>query len=68
MGLGGYLAGKTESDHYDSELKREYYEVDHFPEKEKEEVREVFLNYGLSTESQELIVNELSKNKENWVS
>ena len=27
MGLGGFLAGKTEADHYDSELKREYDEV-----------------------------------------
>jgi VIT1/CCC1 family predicted Fe2+/Mn2+ transporter len=67
MGLGGYLAGKTEIEHYDSELKREYYEVDHFPEKEKEEVREVFEEYGLSKASQELIVQELSKNKQKWV-
>lgn len=68
MGLGGYLAGKTEIDHYDSELKREYYEVDHFPEKEKQEVREVFQHYGLSEESQTLIVNELAKDKDKWVS
>ena len=67
MGLGGYLAGKTEIEHYDSELKREHYEVDHFPEKEKEEVREVFEEYGLSKASQELIVEELSKNKQKWV-
>src|SRR6266496_4086354 len=39
MGLGGYLAGKTEIDHYNSELKREYREVELVPEKEKEEVR-----------------------------
>lgn len=67
MGLGGYLAGKTEADHYKSELDREYYEVDHFPEKEKEEVREVFQEYGLSIESQELIVDELAKDKDKWV-
>lgn len=67
MGLGGYLAGKTEIEHYDSELKREYHEVDVFPEKEKEEVREVFEEYGLSKESQELIVEELSKDKHKWV-
>src|SRR5205085_10273096 len=36
MGLGGYLAGKTEQDHYKSELKREYDEVEAVPEKEKE--------------------------------
>ncbi|MFN4083245.1 MAG: VIT1/CCC1 transporter family protein [Bacteroidia bacterium] len=67
MGLGGYLAGKTEIDHYKSELAREYYEVDHYPEREKQEVREVFMDYGLSTEAQELIVEELAKNKDKWV-
>jgi VIT1/CCC1 family predicted Fe2+/Mn2+ transporter len=51
MGLGGYLAGKTEIDHYNSELKREYEEVDLVPEKEKEEVREFFGNLGLDRKS-----------------
>src|SRR5574338_760174 len=37
MGLGGYLAGKTETDHYNSELKREYDEVERIPEMEKKE-------------------------------
>lgn len=36
MGLGGYLAGQTEVEHYDSELKREYHEVEHLPEKKKQ--------------------------------
>ena len=35
MGLGGYLAGKTEQDHFNSELKREYEEVERIPEMEK---------------------------------
>ena len=34
MGLGGYLSGRTDIEHYRSEEAREYYEVDHFPEKE----------------------------------
>lgn len=67
MGLGGYLAGKTEVEHYDAELKREYYEVDVFPEKEKQEVRDVFEEYGLSKSSTEAIVEELSKDKDKWV-
>lgn len=67
MGLGGYLAGKTEIDHYDAELKREYFEVDHYPEREKQEVREVFMEYGISPKSQELIVEELAKDKDQWV-
>lgn len=67
MGLGGYLAGKTEIEHYDSELKREYYEVERFPDKEKDEVREVFQEYGLSPQSTELIVEEMAKDKDKWV-
>ena len=67
MGLGGYLAGKTEIEHYDSELKREYHEVEHFYEKEKEEVREVFAAYGLSRQTQDIIADEMSKDKDKWV-
>jgi VIT1/CCC1 family predicted Fe2+/Mn2+ transporter len=67
MGLGGYLAGKTELEHYESELKKEYMEVERIPEKEMEEIKEIFADYGLSTASQDLIANELSKDKDKWV-
>jgi VIT1/CCC1 family predicted Fe2+/Mn2+ transporter len=67
MGLGGYLAGKTEIDHYNSELKREYEEVELVPEKEKEEVREFFGNLGLSEEVQHKAVEEIAKDKKKWV-
>lgn len=67
MGLGGYLAGKTEIEHYDAELKREYDEVERFPEREKQEVREVFETYGLSAASTESIVEEMARDKDKWV-
>jgi vacuolar iron transporter family protein len=67
MGLGGYLAGKTEIDHYNSELKREYDEVEKVPQKEKEEVKEFFSNLGLSEEVQQQAVEEMTKDKEKWV-
>ena len=67
MGLGGYLAGKTEIDHYNSELKREYEEVELVPEKEKAEVREFFGNLGLSEEVQHKAVEEIAKDKKKWV-
>jgi VIT1/CCC1 family predicted Fe2+/Mn2+ transporter len=67
MGLGGYLAGRTEIEHYDSELKREYYEVKHFYEKEKEEVRDVFAQYGFSTPTQKLLADEIAKDENKWV-
>ncbi len=67
MGLGGYLAGKTEVDHYTSELKREWEEVEVVPEKEKQEVRDVFAEMGLSKSSQDIIADELAKDKQKWV-
>ncbi len=67
MGLGGYLAGKTEVEHYHSELKREWEEVETVPEKEKQEVKIIFQDYGFSEESQHMLVEELAKDKQKWV-
>ena len=67
MGLGGYLAGKTEQEHYQSELMREYNEVETVPEKEIQEVKDVFAEYGISEEGQNILATELSKNKTKWV-
>lgn len=67
MGLGGYLAGKTEQDHYFSELKREEDEVERVPEMEKEEVRQFFENLGLSSEMQKMATEEISKDKKQWI-
>jgi VIT1/CCC1 family predicted Fe2+/Mn2+ transporter len=67
MGLGGFLAGQTEQDHYNSELKREYDEVEYLAEDEKEEVREVFRKWKLSKEIQEKATEEISKDKDLWV-
>ena len=67
MGLGGYLAGKTEIEHYDSELKREYTEIETHYDTERKEVKEIFASYGLSSESQEIIINEMVKDPDKWV-
>lgn len=67
MGLGGYLAGKTEWDHYKSEMLKEYYEVNNMPEKEKDEIKTIFAEYGFSSESQSLLADELAKDKDKWV-
>jgi len=67
MGLGGYLAGKTELEHYDSELKREEYEVENTPEAEKQEVRDIFAGMGLNEEIQHLVTEELAKDKRQWI-
>jgi len=67
MGLGGYLAGKTEQDHYSSEVKREFYEVENLRHKEIEETKEFFKNIGLSEELQDKATEEITKDKKQWV-
>ncbi len=67
MGLGGYLAGRTESDHYSTELRREYDEVEKLPEREKQEIREILAEYGISAETQQKAADELAQDKAKWV-
>ena len=67
MGLGGYLAGKMQADHYDSELKREYAEVESVPDREKQEIRDVLDVYGISSQTKDSFVEELANDKEKWV-
>jgi len=67
MGLGGYLSGKTEQDHYANEKKREYFEVENLRHRELEETKEFFANLGLSEELQEQATAEVAKDKDKWV-
>ena len=67
MGLGGYLAGKTEQDHYKSEVKREYDEVENLRHREIEETKEFFANIGLSPALQEQATEEIAQDKDRWV-
>ena len=67
MGLGGYLAGKTEQDHYSSEIKREYDEVENLRHVEIEETKEFFANIGLSPALQEQATEEIARDKDRWV-
>ena len=67
MGLGGFLAGRTEADHYHAELAREYEEVERIPEQEKAEVKQVFADFGLSQHLQDEIADEMAKDKDKWV-
>ncbi|KAJ8906330.1 hypothetical protein NDN08_002823 [Rhodosorus marinus] len=67
MGLGGYLSGKTELDHYKIEKKREEYEVKHQEDDEVEETLEIFREYGLSDEQIAPICEHFKKNHVAWV-
>src|SRR5271157_790562 len=67
MGLGGYLAARTDSEHYASELDREYRETVELPEIEKEEVAKVFRDYGVSEAQMAPVVSAITSNQKRWV-
>jgi len=67
MGLGGYLAAKSDAEHYAKEREREKREVKEIPEEEMREVAQVFKSYGLNDKESAPIVEALSKNPKKWV-
>jgi VIT1/CCC1 family predicted Fe2+/Mn2+ transporter len=67
MGLGGYLAARSDAEHYAKEREREKREVKEIPDEEKREVAQVFHSYGLSDEESEPIVEALAKHPQKWV-
>jgi VIT1/CCC1 family predicted Fe2+/Mn2+ transporter len=67
MGLGGYLAAQTDTEHYASELDREYRETVELPEIETEEVAKVFRDYGLTQEQMHPIVSAITADQKKWV-
>jgi VIT1/CCC1 family predicted Fe2+/Mn2+ transporter len=67
MGLGGYLAARSEHEHFHSEERREYTEVEKAPELERRELREIFGEFGLKGAELEAVVGALSADKKRWV-
>jgi vacuolar iron transporter family protein len=67
MGLGGYMAAKSDAEHYAKEREREKREVAEIPHEEMREVAEVFQAYGLTEEQTWPIVQALKQQPGNWV-
>lgn len=67
MGLGGYLAARSEAEHYFSELAREYREVAVVPDREAAEVAEVFAAYGVTNEESAAVIASFRKRPDDWV-
>lgn len=67
MGLGTYLGSKSEKDHYESELKREKYEMKYLPEVEEQEIRDIFSAKGFKGELLEKIVAQIISDPKLWL-
>jgi vacuolar iron transporter family protein len=67
MGLGGYLAARSDIEHYQSERKREQQEVIEKPDFEVSEVVQILQSYGLTEEQSDTVMSAFKKNPEKWV-
>ena len=67
MGLGGYLAARTDAEHYATERANEERETLETPDRETEEVAEVFRGYGLHEEVVNTVVQAITSNRARWV-
>ena len=67
MGLGGYLAARTEADHYASERRREEEESHLYPDREKWEVAAILHRYGVRGEVLRQAVEAIASDRRKWV-
>jgi vacuolar iron transporter family protein len=67
MGLGGYLAGRSDSEHYASERAREHREVRDKPVEETREVADVFRGYGLTDHEIAPILRAFHDRPQQWI-
>lgn len=67
MSVGAYLSSKSEQQNYDKHKQVEYWEVDHLPETEKEEIRDIYKAKGFSGDLLEQVVSVITADKDRWV-
>ena len=67
MSVGAFLSTKAEIDNYNKHLKTEYWEVDHLPDVEREEVRDIYRKKGFEGELLETVVDVITNDKDRWV-
>lgn len=67
MAASNFLGTRSENDLFKKEKDRELYEVENMPEKEKEEIMEVFQHHNFSKEDSKKLVDLVSRNKEFWI-
>src|SRR3990170_740219 len=67
MFLGAYLASKSQREFFEKEIAREKREIVESPEKEREEIREIFTDHGFTEEEVEMIVHRVTADKDRWI-
>lgn len=67
MLIGAYLASKSQREFFEKELERERREIVESPEKERDEIREIFTGNGFTEDEVEVIVRRVTQDKDRWI-
>lgn len=67
MSVGSYLSNKSEIENFEKHEKVEYWEVENMPDKEREEVRQIYREKGFEGDLLEKVVDTITANKDRWV-
>jgi VIT1/CCC1 family predicted Fe2+/Mn2+ transporter len=67
MGLGGYLAVRSDAEHYEAELCREEREIEKDPDQKREEVARVFRQWGFQGKALDAAVDVITSDRQRWL-
>jgi VIT1/CCC1 family predicted Fe2+/Mn2+ transporter len=65
--FGAYISTKAQKDFFENQIKRERSEIEKLPEKETQEIRDIFAEYGFTAEEQEAAVKRITVNEDLWL-
>src|SRR3989338_11327936 len=67
MALGNYLGVKSQREHYEAMEKIEKWEMKHKPDVERDEIREIYTNYGFDKATVETLTKKVTSDKKLWL-
>jgi len=67
MAVGNYLSRKSDQSYYNAEKGREEWEIDNYPEGEKEEIRVIFARKGFKGKELDQIVSIITSKRDVWI-
>jgi predicted membrane protein (TIGR00267 family) len=67
MFFGGLLAGRSEHELYEADVAREKHEIENEPEEEKDELRSLYLEKGLTSQEADIVVRRITSDKRRWL-
>ena len=65
--FGAYISTKAQRDFFENQIERERQEIEEMPQKETEEIRDIFREFGFQEDDLEVAVKRITSNKNLWL-